>query len=114
MLYWALMFLIIAIVAGFFGFWRHCLRCSRHRKNTILHLPNCLCRDAAVWSARQKKPTDLVFNPNTRSTHRHGLDPAMRFPSLGDDPLGNVRGFMGVLLHQKSPLLTLRRNAWGG
>jgi hypothetical protein len=48
-----------------FGLWRHCLRCSRHRKNTILHLPNCLCRDAAVWSARQKKPTDLVFNPNS-------------------------------------------------
>jgi len=24
-----------------------------------------------------------------------GLDPAMRFPGLGDDPLGKVRGFMG-------------------
>jgi hypothetical protein len=42
-----------------------------------------------------------------------GLDPAMRFPSLGDDPLGEVRGFMGILLHQKSTILTLRRNAWG-
>ena len=25
-----------------------------------------------------------------------GLDPAMRFPSLGDNPLGKVRGFMGA------------------
>ena len=43
-----------------------------------------------------------------------GLDPAMRFPSLGDHPLGKVRGFMGLLLHQKSPILAVRRNAWGG
>jgi len=84
MLYWALMFLIIAIIAGFLGLWRDRVRRGRHCKDTVFYLPGRLRRDAADGFDGQKKPAYLMFKPNTRFAHHDGrvFTRPSGFPSL--------------------------------
>ena len=56
MLYYALLFLVVALIAGFLGFWRHRVCGGRNREDSLLRVSGDLHRHAnhAPYAGRHR------------------------------------------------------------
>ena len=50
MLRWAIIFLVVALVAAILRFWWHCRYRRRNREDFVLPLPRTLCACFDIWT----------------------------------------------------------------
>jgi len=70
MLYWAVVFLIVAIIAALFGFARHRNRGCRYRPNIVLHLSGDFRADPDYGPDEKGRQRDLKSKQHRSSPNR--------------------------------------------